>query len=114
MTVYCCLQVLALFALTSGVVLPLHHIKSLMAPPSAAELRAISTHGRFERVVDEPDDLGGGRSNGRLVAQFDASQLVYLDDDAMRCAHDGVHVSRELAAVGAVVLTWKAICAALR
>jgi hypothetical protein len=97
------------FALaTRGSALPLHHIKSLMAPPTVEELRAISTHGRFERLVDEPDDLAGGRTNARLAAQFDAKQLVYLNENAMRC--DGVNddegavrLDHDAAAVGDVV-----------
>jgi hypothetical protein len=33
--------------------------------------------------------LAGGRTNARLAAQFDAKQLVYLNENAMRC--DGVN-----------------------
>jgi hypothetical protein len=75
-----------LAATTRGSAVPLHHIKSLMAPPTVAELRAISTHGRFERVVDEPDDLAGGRTNARLAARVrrDSTRLFERKRYAMR------------------------------
>ncbi len=64
---------------------PLHQLKSLMAPLSAQEWTQLSNSGTFERMIDERA-VGGSHTEATLRAQFDTTQFVHVAESDLECA----------------------------
>ena len=70
----------------------LQHVLDLMAPASASDVRELVQTGRFERRIDESDDVFGGSTRASLRLHLRPHRLRFVEQcDGVRLA-DGVAV----------------------